>query len=107
VSIDPENVRTLVVPGPRLDARASRVVLAEAEASFPAAPGVLVLDMSAVDYLDSLGIAALVAIRRRAPGGVRVVLAGLTPYVHTAARLVRLHEVFDVFVDAGAARLSA
>ena len=105
--MDPANVRTVAVDGPRLDARASRVVLAAAEAAFPAAPGVLVLDMSRVDFLDSLGIAALVTIRRRAPAGVRVVLAGLTPYVHTAARLVRLHEVFDVFVDANAARLSA
>lgn len=107
MSLDPQNVRRLVVPGPRLDARASRATLAVVEGAYPEAPGVLVLDLCDVEYLDSLGIAALVSIRRRAPAGVRVVLAGLTPYVQTAARLVRLHEVFDIFADAGAVRLSA
>jgi len=99
-------VRTLRIQGSRLDTTAARRLLTDAEAAFKDGTDGLILDLAGVKFMDSLGISALVAVLQRAPDGARVVLAAMTPYALTLARLTHLHEAFDIFPDVDTALAS-
>jgi anti-sigma B factor antagonist len=64
----------------------------------------VVLDMSTVNFVDSSGLGALLAILRQA-NRVRgdVKLVGLRPNVKAVMELTRLDKMFDVFPDVRAA----
>jgi anti-anti-sigma factor len=96
-------VRRLQVQSARLDTIAARNLLKDAEAAFASGARALVLDLSRVTFMDSLGVAALAQIGRRAPTGSRIALAALTPYAQTIARVTHLHEVFDIYATVEAA----
>lgn len=70
-----------------------------------AAEGVaqLVLDLSAVQFIDSSGLGAVVGIRKRLGWGVRIVLAGLRSPVYRVFQLARMTEVFTFYSSAEAA----
>jgi anti-sigma B factor antagonist len=58
----------------------------------------IVLDMTAVDFIDSSGLGALVGSMKgvaKEQGEIRI--AGLTREVHTIFELTRLHRIFDIF----------
>ncbi len=60
------------------------------------APGRVILDLGAVNFLDSSGLGAVVAVRRfLAEGGV-LELAALTPAVERVFRLTRMDSVFTI-----------
>lgn len=64
----------------------------------------LVLDMTAVDFIDSSGLGALVGSMKgvvKEQGEIRI--AGLTREVHTIFELTRLHRIFDIFESLDAA----
>lgn len=65
----------------------------------------LVLDLAAVEFLDSSGLGAVIALRKALPDGRRMVLRGLTPNVDRVFRLTRMDKVFDILpcTDGGAA----
>jgi anti-sigma B factor antagonist len=92
-----------IIPSRRLEARASAELARTLSALFHGTPLYLVVDLRHVGFIDSLGISALATTLRRAPAGSRVVLASLQPSIRAIARMTRLHEVFDIFVDADAA----
>ncbi len=98
--------RKLAVRGSKLDNDAARQLLRDADGAFKEGVKSLVIDMAGVRYMDSLGVSALVTVLRRAPTGGRVVLAAMTPYALSLARLTHLHDVFDIFSDADAAMAS-
>ena len=61
------------------------------------AEGRLVLDLSRTDDADSVGIAALITLRRRArAAGTRLVLRGVTPAFRQLLRMVRLEGQFEM-----------
>lgn len=64
-------------------------------------PGVkLVLDLGAVEFMDSAALGALLtASRTIESGGGALRLANLTPPVRTLFELVRLHRVFEIMND--------
>lgn len=93
----------LSVQGARLDTSAGKILLRDAETAFRAGVDAVVIDLSTVGYMDSVGVAALAAIKRRAPSTARVVLAAMTPYVQTVARVTHLAQVFDVYATVDAA----
>lgn len=86
----------------RLDARALLELLGQIDAAIAADASAIVLDLSEVEYVDSLGISALVDIKRRCHPRV-VVLAGLSGFVATVARATHLAEIFDLFPSFGTA----
>lgn len=96
-------VRRLQVSCARLDTAAARSLLRDAEDAFAGGARALVIDLSRVTFIDSLGVAALAQIVRRAPAGSRIALAALTPYAQTIARVTHLHEVFDIYATVEAA----
>ena len=65
--------------------------------------GSLVLDLSAVAFLDSSGLGAVVGIRQRLGWSVRLVLAGLRGPVFRVFEIARMTDVFTFYTSAEAA----
>ncbi|MEY4982699.1 MAG: hypothetical protein RIR62_965 [Pseudomonadota bacterium] len=64
------------------------------------AAGRVVLDLARVDFLDSSGLGALVALRQLLGAGRPLELAGLTPPVARVLRLTRMDTVFVIHPQA-------
>lgn len=56
----------------------------------------VVFDMSQVDFMDSSGLGAMIAVRKALPEALPLVLEGLTPNVERVFRLTRMDSVFDI-----------
>ena len=54
------------------------------------------LDMRRVDFMDSSGLGAMIAVRKALPESLPLVLEGLTPNVERVFRLTRMDSVFDI-----------
>ena len=80
-----------------LDAAAAKQTK-ERFAEIPLDAGVqqIVIDLRIVDFVDSSGVGALLALCRRAPQGTLVRLVGVKPEVRTVLELLRLHRVFVI-----------
>jgi len=63
------------------------------------AQGAIVLDLGAVDFVDSSGLGAIVAVMKLVDGGRKMVLASLTPTVQRLFGLTRLDSVFEIRAD--------
>ena len=57
---------------------------------------VILLDLSCVDFMDSSGLGAILAIRRALPPSQRIELTGLTPNVDRVFRLTRMDMIFTI-----------
>jgi anti-anti-sigma factor len=67
-------------------------------------PGRLVVDLSAVTYIDSAGLAALIQAMQKVEGyGGKFRLAGLQETVRSIFEISRLDQVFQIFPDVDAA----
>lgn len=62
----------------------------------------VVLDLSRVDFLDSSGLGAVVAVMKLAGPGRSLELAALTPTVQKVFRLTRMDQVFTIHPQAPA-----
>jgi anti-sigma B factor antagonist len=56
----------------------------------------LVLDLSKVDFIDSSGLGAILAIFKRMPAGSDLILCGATDSVASMFKLTRLDRVFTM-----------
>lgn len=54
------------------------------------------LDMGQVDFMDSSGLGAMIAVRKSLPTELPLVLLSLTPNVERVFRLTRMDSVFDL-----------
>lgn len=54
------------------------------------------MDMQAVDFMDSSGLGAMIALRKALPESRPLMLTGLTPNVERVFRLTRMDTVFDI-----------
>ncbi|SIO48003.1 anti-sigma B factor antagonist [Rhodovulum sp. ES.010] len=66
-------------------------------------PGRVVLDLGAVDFLDSSGLGAVVAVMKLLGPDRRLELCNLTPNVEKVFRLTRMDRVFTIHADCEAA----
>lgn len=64
----------------------------------------ILLDMHCVDFMDSSGLGAMIAVHKAMPEGVALVLQGLTPNVDRVFRLTRMDTVFTITPPADRAR---
>lgn len=94
---------TIAVRSPKLEATLARALLKDVETAFAKGADRIVIDLSLVKYIDSLGVAALVACLRYAPTDGAIALASLGPYVHTVAQITHLADVFSIYTTASAA----
>lgn len=81
----------------RLDAAAAREFKAESAAAWRPEVSGVVIDLAAVDFLDSAGVGALLSIHKRLPAekpGAKLV--NLRPPVQAVIELLRLHRIFEL-----------
>ena len=82
---------------PRLDAAASREFKSESAAAWRPNVSAVVIDLGAVDFLDSAGVGALLSIHKRLPAekpGAKLI--NLRPPVQAVIELLRLHRIFEI-----------
>jgi anti-sigma B factor antagonist len=103
-SLDSFKVISVRAHGPRFDLASIRALMAQAQEALHLGATTLIVDLSELTAIDSVGVSSLVSIRRRADSAVRIVLAGLQPAVQTVARVCHLHEMFDIYTSADAAK---
>ena len=77
------------------------LLLAEAKKKCP----VLLLDMSGVEFIDSVGIAAILEyLRDASESGTRFCIGGLSPALRTILEVVWLGDVMPIYIDAATAK---
>ncbi|MBW7055420.1 STAS domain-containing protein [Paracoccus bogoriensis] len=54
------------------------------------------LDLQHVDFMDSSGLGAVIAVRKALPDHLPLVLQALTPNVERVFRLTRMDSIFDI-----------
>ncbi|WP_224816337.1 STAS domain-containing protein [Hasllibacter sp. MH4015] len=80
----------------RLDASIA-IQFKEAFRTATADGGDVILDLSAVEFLDSSGLGAIVAVYKGLGEGRHMALAGLQPPVEKVMTLTRMNSVFAIF----------
>ncbi len=89
-----------------IDMKTSALVKTKLKELFSAKPKVLVVDLSAVTFMDSSGLATMVgALKQCRVSGSRLKLAGLTQDVRNIFEICRLEKIFDIY-DSPAAALA-
>lgn len=84
------------VADPRIDAAAA-IQFKEAMRAAIARPSArVILDLSLVEFLDSSGLGAVVAVMKLLPPDRPLELSGLTPTVAKVFRLTRMDSVFTI-----------
>ena len=92
--------RDLVVLSGRFVSSDSARVADDLVAIFDNGCGVLHLEMSSVEYIDSKGLSALVSVMRRVHKDEGfLALVNISDEVLTLLELTRLNEVFDIIKD--------
>lgn len=56
----------------------------------------ILIEMQAVQFMDSSGLGAMIAVRKAMPDGIKLTLCGLTQNVERVFRLTRMDLVFDI-----------
>jgi len=102
-SQDGNGVRVVTVQDARIDAAVAirfkdRMREVTADTS-----GRVILDLAAVDFIDSSGLGAIVAAMKQLGGTRRLELSGLSPGVDRVFRLTRMDSVFVIHDSAEAA----
>lgn len=83
----------VLTAGTRLDSTNA----ADFKKRFQAEAGRVVLDMSALEFIDSMGLGALViALKTMLAKGGDIRLAALSPEVRSLVALTRLDKIFDI-----------
>jgi anti-sigma B factor antagonist len=93
-------VTVLRAMGSRIDAAGAIQFKDRMRAACDGAARRIVLDLSQVDFLDSSGLGAIVAVRRLLGDAHVLELAALTPPVARVFRLTRMDTVFAIHARA-------
>lgn len=99
--IDKNGARIVTALEPRIDAAGAIAFKDSIHAACDGAGPRVVLDLSCVDFLDSSGLGALVAVRQLLGAGRQLELAALTPPVARVLRLTRMDTVFTIHARVG------
>lgn len=83
----------------RIDAAAAILFKERMRAATEGQAGHVLLDLSRVQFLDSSGLGAVVAVMKLLAPDRRLELAGLTPTVEKVFRLTRMDSVFTIHAE--------
>lgn len=92
-----ERFKVVSVKDSRIDAAVALEFKDAMRAQTEEGPGVVVLDLSKVEFIDSSGLGAIVASMKNMGQEKTLALAGLTPTVARVFRLTRMDSVFKLF----------
>lgn len=85
----------VTVTDPRIDAGAA-IRFKDAMRTATAGGGDVILDLGHVDFIDSSGLGAIVAVKKLLGKDRNLDLAGLTPNVDKVFRLTRMDTIFGI-----------
>ena len=91
------NLQVVQVHGSRIDAAVAIEFKDGMRAKTDGGSETVVLDLSAVEFIDSSGLGAIVAAMKHMGVTRKLTLAGLTPTVDKVFRLIRMDSVFKIF----------
>ncbi len=97
---DTGDVRVITVQDNRIDAAVAIQFKDKMRDFTDGAPGRILLDMANVDFLDSSGLGAVVAVMKQVGTERSFELAGLTANVRKVFSLTRMDTVFTIHPDA-------
>jgi anti-sigma B factor antagonist len=92
-----EGAQIVTVETSRIDAAMAIRFKDDMRVETDTAPDRVILDLSAVDFIDSSGLGAIVAAMKQLGSHRRLDLAGLTPTVTKVFRLTRMDTAFRLF----------
>lgn len=105
MTVASEASRTLVVlEERRLDAAIATRFKDRMREIVSKSPHEVMLDMQQVDFMDSSGLGAIIAVHKAMPEGVPLVLSDLRPNVQRVFKLTRMDSVFNITPPPGEAR---
>ncbi|AWI84146.1 anti-anti-sigma factor [Alloyangia pacifica] len=87
----------IAVGEPRIDAAVAIQFKDAMRAALSSEAGRVILDLSQVEFIDSSGLGAVVAVKKAMPPPQRLDLAGLTPMVDKLFRLTRMDTIFALY----------
>lgn len=100
-----DDILTIRLDESRLDAAIAIQFKDNIRHQLAQAPGVVVLDLASVTFVDSSGLGAIVAMMKVAGPSRRFMLSGITPNVARVLRLTRMDTVLTILSE-GASPLS-
>ncbi|WP_299841693.1 STAS domain-containing protein [uncultured Paracoccus sp.] len=86
----------VTIAEPRLDAAVATSFKDRMREIVSTSRKTVLLDLQRVDFMDSSGLGAMIAIHKAMPDGIPLVLRGLTPNVERVFRLTRMDSVFNI-----------
>ena len=96
---------SLVAIAGRVDASADEPLRSAVDEALTGPPERLILDFTAMEYMNSTGIALVVGVLGRArAAGVPVAACGLSPHYQEIFRITRLSDFLPLFDDEAGAR---
>ena len=98
-----DGIHIVTVTAPRIDSAIAIQFKEEMRLLTEHGPDRVVLDLSAVEFIDSSGLGAIVAAMKQLDGGRRLDLAALTPVVQRVFSLTRMDTVFRIYPSTRAA----
>lgn len=105
VSSRADGPATIVTPVGDVDLTASPLLRQELKKVQAAGPKRLIVDLAAVGYMDSSGLATLVeAMQQARKTGTRIVLCAMTDRVRSIFEIARLDSVFAIAMTLDEAR---
>lgn len=99
-------VQIVAVLGTRIDAAVAIEFKDAMRAETTNGTDLVILDLSAVDFIDSSGLGAIVAAMKHLAPQRRLALAGLTPTVDKVFKLTRMDSVFSLYPTLDDARIA-
>jgi anti-sigma B factor antagonist len=91
----------------RFNASIGRAFATRMEAAWATGATTVVLDLSEVVSIDSLGVSVLVAAYRGRPSGAQIVLCEVADAVREVLEVTSLYRLFNVYESASAALQAA
>lgn len=83
-----------------VDAANAHVLRDAVIAAIDGGPRVLVVDLTEVGYIDSVGLGTLVSgLKRASERGTRMRLVVTSPQIHKVMDITGLHTVFEIYPD--------
>ncbi|MFY7835524.1 MAG: STAS domain-containing protein [Novosphingobium sp.] len=99
-----EDIVEITLGGPRVDSVVAPHLKVELEQAVINAPRKIVLDLAAVDFMDSTGLGVFVSLLKKLGPNGAIAVTGVQPAVLRLFQLTRLDSLFRIVDDIPAAR---
>lgn len=98
-----DDIQIVTVEADRIDAAVAIQFKDRMREEMADASGRMVLDLKNVEFIDSSGLGAIVAVMKLMPQGAKLELAGLSPSVDKVFRMTRMDSIFSIHTSAESA----